>query len=78
MEVRKRKDRWHRLVGAGILGLAGLGTTGCQVDIAGQTMPSPYYIYDDIQYFPPGPEFGLSREAAAMKAFEAERQLTEF
>ena len=42
--------------------------TGCQVDVGGQTLPSPYYMQDDIQYFPPGPEFKLSREAAALKA----------
>jgi hypothetical protein len=29
---------------------------------------------DDVQYFPPGPEFKLSREAAAMKAYSAEKQ----
>jgi hypothetical protein len=38
----------------------------------GQTLPSPWYIGDDIQYFAPGPEFKLSREAAAMKAYQAE------
>jgi hypothetical protein len=45
-----------------------LGATGCQVDVGGQTLPSPYYITDDVQYFPAGPEFVLAREAAAMKA----------
>ena len=39
---------------------------------ARQTLPSPWYISDDIQYFPPGPEFKLSREAAAMKAYKAD------
>jgi hypothetical protein len=47
--------------------------TGCQVDIAGQTLPSGYYLDDDVQYFPAGPEFKLSREAAAMKAYEEEQ-----
>lgn len=54
-----------------------VGMTGCQVDIGGQTLPSPWYQHDDIQYFPPGPEFKLSREAAAQKAFtenQAEEQ----
>jgi hypothetical protein len=46
--------------------------TGCQVDVAGQTLPSPYWLTDDVQYFAPGPEFKLSREAAAMQAAEAE------
>ena len=47
---------------------AGLAVTGCQVDIGGQTLPSAYYLQDDIQYFPAGPEFKLSKEAAALKA----------
>ncbi len=42
--------------------------TGCQIDVGGQTLPSPHYMQDDVQYFPAGPEFILSREAAAMKA----------
>ena len=46
--------------------------TGCQVDVGGQTLPSAYYLEDDIQYFPAGPEFKLSREAAAMKAYAKE------
>jgi hypothetical protein len=60
----------------GLLMLAGActlsGATGCQVDIGGQTLPSPYYQDDDVQYFPPGPEFKLSKEAAAMKAYKEE------
>jgi len=42
--------------------------TGCQVSTNGQTLPSPYYLQDDVQYFAPGPEFILANEAAAMKA----------
>ncbi len=45
---------------------------GCQVDVGGQTLPSPYYLQDDIQYFPSGPEFKLSKEAAALKAYKDE------
>jgi len=44
------------------------GMSGCQVDVGGQTLPSPYYLQDDIHFAPSGPEFKLSREAAAMKA----------
>jgi len=50
------------------LACGGIGLTGCQVDIGGQTLPSAYYLQDDIQYFPAGPEFKLSKEAAALKA----------
>jgi len=42
--------------------------TGCQVELAGQTLPSPTYLDDDIQYYAPAPsEMKLSREAAALK-----------
>jgi hypothetical protein len=54
------------------LGLCGLSLTGCQVDVGGQTLPSAYYLQDDVQYFPAGPEFKLSREAAALKASKDE------
>jgi len=52
--------------------LASPWLTGCQVDVGGQTLPSAYYLQDDIQYFPAGPEFKLSREAAAQKAYRKE------
>jgi hypothetical protein len=52
--------------------ICGLGLTGCQVDVGGQTLPSAYYLQDDIQYFPAGPEFKLSKEAAAQKAYKKE------
>lgn len=58
-----------------LLAAAALGVTcltGCQVDVGGQTLPSAYYLKDDIQYFPAGPEFKLSREAAAQKAYRKE------
>jgi hypothetical protein len=54
------------------LAWAAINSTGCQVTENGQTLPSPWYIHDDIQYFAPGPEFKLSREAAAMKAYKAD------
>ncbi len=67
--------RWHPLGrflgGLGLLSV--LGLTGCQVDLGGQTLPSPYYMQDDVQYFPSGPEFKLSREAAALKAAHQEQ-----
>lgn len=51
--------------------LAALGLTGCQVDVGGQTLPSAYYLSDDVQYFPAGNEFVLANEAAAMRAANA-------
>ena len=53
--------------------LAGTGLTGCQVETGSQTLPSPYYMTDDVQYHPPGSEFKLAKEAAAMKAYNQEQ-----
>ncbi len=50
------------------------GASGCQSSINGQTLPSPYYLQDDVQYFPAGPEFKLPREAAALRAAQAEEK----
>jgi len=61
-----------RAVLGGLVVAAALGVTGCQVDVGGQTLPSPNYMRDDVQYFPPGPEFKLQREANAMKQAQAE------
>jgi hypothetical protein len=51
-----------------------VGSTGCQVTMNGQTLPSPYYLQDDVQYYPSGPEFTLSREAAALQAARAQEK----
>lgn len=49
--------------------LCGLAlNTGCQVHVAGQTLPSPYYLMDDVQYFPAGSENKLANETAVLKA----------
>jgi hypothetical protein len=53
------------LVG-GLLLAACAASTGCQVDVSGQTLPSPFWLTDDVQYYAPDPEFKLSREAAAL------------
>ena len=69
--------RWACLATCLLAPLA-LASTGCQSDYAGQTLPSPYYLTDDIQYYAPGPEFKLAREAAAIQeqaeAVESEQQ----
>ena len=53
-----------------VVAFGGASLVGCQVDVSGQTLPSAYYLQDDIQYFPAGPEFKLSKEAAALKAYK--------
>jgi hypothetical protein len=67
--------RWWRSVVCSLgLVAAALSATGCQVSTSGQTLPSPYYLYDDVQYFAPGSEFMLPNEAAAIKKYNAETQ----
>ncbi|MFK8110770.1 MAG: hypothetical protein AB8B91_01130 [Rubripirellula sp.] len=75
-----RKASFRRTAQTAVLTLAAgfcmIGATGCQVSLNGQTLPSPYYLQDDVQYFPSGPEFKLPREAAALKAARAEEKKT--
>lgn len=57
----------------GLLLAACAASTGCQVEVAGQTLPSPYHLSDDVQYYAPGPEFKLANEAAALAKARAEQ-----
>lgn len=60
----------------GVLIVAGAATlTGCQLTQNGQTLPSPYYLEDQIQYFPSGTEFQYQKEVDLMKKEAAERDL---
>ena len=43
--------------------------TGCQVEVAGQTLPSPYYLTDDVQMI--FPEKTLTGGASDFKAWYA-------
>jgi hypothetical protein len=42
-----------------------LPSAGCQVEYAGMTLPSGKYMHDDVQYFPPGPNFPWANTNAA-------------
>lgn len=70
-----RSMSWKKALGMSALLVAAVASTGCQVDVAGQTLPSPYYDLDDIQIYRQGPEFKLQNEADAMKEYKAQRQL---
>ncbi|MCU0714722.1 MAG: hypothetical protein MUD03_01190 [Pirellula sp.] len=69
--ARKLNDLKVWMAVAACVGL-GSASTGCQVHVAGQTLPSPYYLDDDVQYFPAGPENKLANETAALKAAREE------
>lgn len=71
MATRNKNRSIHIALGVAAL-LSTAVTTGCQVSVAGQTLPSSFYQLDDVQYFPKGPEFKLAREAAALKEARAE------
>ncbi len=47
--------------------------TGCQTTIGGQTLPSPNYLDDDVQYFPHGPEFKLTNQVEAARKYQLEQ-----
>ena len=61
------KRNWVKLALCGVTLFAATALSGCQMSIGGQTLPSAYYLKDDVQYFPKGPEFKLSREAEALR-----------
>jgi len=52
-----------------LLACCGLASvlTGCQTTVGGQTLPSAYYLRDDVQYFPAGPEDLLSNTKRAIE-----------
>ncbi len=58
------------LVGA----LLAVSATGCQTTIGGQTLPSGYFLRDDVQFFPAGPEFLLPETVRAMEQYKQEQQ----
>ena len=73
--MTEKQDRQGTLtrLACGLELLVCLGVTGCQVDVGGQTLPSGYYLWDDVQYYAPGPEFLLSREAAVQREFRGKQ-----
>ncbi len=68
----KRSQAWKYAFWGLILAGGLAPSVGCQVSVAGQTLPSPYYLRDDVQYFPAGPENKIANETAAMKKQRAD------
>ncbi|MDX1965047.1 MAG: hypothetical protein SFX18_18015 [Pirellulales bacterium] len=75
MPAHSRQVWLSRTIGCTLMCGTLAAFTGCQVDVGGQTLPSGYYLKDDIQYFPTGPKFKLAQEAAAMKAYNEQQAL---
>lgn len=72
MLARIRK-LWRPTALAALL-LAACGLTGCQATIGGQTLPSAYYLEDDVQYFPAGPETRLPKLRQNLEEYRLEQQ----
>lgn len=69
-----RNSSVKRLV-LGLFALATLASSlvGCQTTVGGQTLPSPYYLRDDVQYFPAGPENILTNTIQAMEQYKLDQ-----
>ncbi len=63
-----RKLKLTKLLASTGLAMIVGATTGCQTQIAGMTLPSPYYLEHPPQYFPQEPDFPLTRELATQEA----------
>lgn len=51
-------------------------STGClQTSVGGQTLPSAWFLDDDVQYFPAGPETKLANQIRALERYKLERQV---
>lgn len=68
----KRSSAWKYTFLALVVAGGIAPSVGCQVSVAGQTLPSPYYLLDDVQYFPAGPENKIANETSAIKKARAE------
>ena len=55
-----------------LAGASGL-LSGCQTVMGGQTLPSAYYLRDDVQYHPHGPEFKLPNTVRALEEYRNQR-----
>lgn len=65
---------WRGVAMFGCLSLSAVSTGCFQTTVGGQTLPSAYYLDDDVQYFPTGPEQKLSNQIRAMERYKAEQQ----
>ena len=71
---RNANRGWRGLMLASCLLLSAVSAGCFQTTVGGQTLPSAYYLDDDVQYFPTGPEQKLSNQIRAMERYKAEQQ----
>lgn len=70
----KVSSLFRTAVASSLFGCLALSMTGCQTTVGGQTLPSGYYLRDDVQYFPAGPEFLLPNKIQAIEQYNLDRQ----
>lgn len=68
--IRSRRAIFSLLIGSMSL----IGAVGCQSTVGGQTMPSPDYLKDDVQYHRAGPEYILSQQKQALDEYRVSRE----
>lgn len=71
---RNANGCWRGLMLAGCLVLSAMSTGCWQTTMSGQTLPSAYYLDDDVQYFPMGPEQKLANQIRAMERYKLQQQ----
>lgn len=71
MNVPYRSATMSALILGGLLSFCGL--SGCQTNIGGQTLPSAWYLRDDVQFFPAGPETLLPETRRAAAEYRAQQ-----
>ncbi len=54
--------------------LVGSALTGCQSTVGGQTLPSPDFLRDDVQYFPTYSEDLIPNQRRALEEYNAEQK----
>lgn len=56
------------------LGMLATAAVGCQSTISGQTLPSAYYLSDDVQYHPAGEEDRLPNQRRALEQYKLSQE----
>jgi len=76
--MKRSQNWWSRELILGVCLVLSAGSSGCfQTTVGGQTLPSAYYLDDDVQYFPMGSEQRLSNQIRAVERYRAEQEVSE-
>ena len=55
-------------------GMFSVAVTGCQTDVGGQNLPSAFYLRDDVEFHPAGPEILIPNQVKALKEYSLDQQ----